>query len=365
LAPSEIATGEPASGGTRLELQRIAGRLGVYVGAFALLWSVLYATWSRFPYVRNGTDVIVAAKLDEIDRGAVFRGAPEGAARVIVLGDSRVLSGFVPEEFDRQSGGRTFSYNAGLPGRSDFVENLDRILHGGNRPTHVFLTLPIPPISTDRPRDPSTGRVLWPPERFKAGPFKWFASDEAILDAICPFRGLPRDLFTFALLARRRGGMAAFYEQAAGFARRVVEDRGYYFIEGQKLFPDGRLPDAYALATDDRTRPFEPQQLDGGSPELARMAEWARTYGFAICFIPAYRRDKADAPPAPVDETTVRAAAPHPEIRVVGPNYFQYPNRLFSDAVHLNPEGAKRYTGDLWRATEGLLFAEPPRERRP
>lgn len=365
MAPSEVATGNPESSGDRLELRRIAGRLGVYVVVFALAWSALYAAWDRFPYVRNGTDVIVAAKLDEIDQGAVFREAPEGAARVIVLGDSRVLSGFVPDEFDRQSGGRAFSYNAGLPGHSDFVENLDRILRGGNRPSHVFLTLPIPPVSTDRPRDPSTGRVLWPPERFKADPFHWFASDEAILDAICPFRGLPRDLFTFALLARRRGGMAAFYEQAAGFARRVVEDRGYFFIEGQRLFPDGRLPDDYTLSTDDRTRPFQPQQLDGSSPEFERMCASARKHGFEIYFVPAYRREKADAPPPPIDETTARAAAPHPVVHAVGPNYFQYPNRLFSDAVHLNPEGAIRYTGDLWRATEGLLFAEPLPERRP
>ena len=42
-------------------------------------------------------------------------------------------------------------------------------------------------------------------------------------------------------------------------------------------------------------------------------------------------------------------------VQVIGPDYWQYPNRMFSDPAHLNPHGAEIYTRDLWNLVKREL----------
>jgi hypothetical protein len=47
--------------------------------------------------------------------------------------------------------------------------------------------------------------------------------------------------------------------------------------------------------------------------------------------------------------------------QLLGPDYYLYPNRLFSDQTHVNDAGARTYTEALYRLLESRLSSEQRR----
>src|SRR5207249_8834004 len=76
----------------------------------ALVWLVLFGMYTSFPYVRSGGDLIYDAKVKQLSRGV--------NADLVIFGNSKVLSGFVPALFDGTCNVR--SYNLGLPDEQRF-----------------------------------------------------------------------------------------------------------------------------------------------------------------------------------------------------------------------------------------------------
>lgn len=340
------------------ELRRIILEILLLLVVMAPLWLGFYYLWKALPYIQNGTDVIVDTKIDVLSRGELFKNDPGRPYRVVVVGDSRILSGFKPDLFDRLSDGKTFSYNMGIPGQSEFVDKVQRMVDAGESPTHLFLLLPVPPIggfAVKHQEEP-----MWPEKTFRPTPFKWIQSDKVILEKLFPFRNMARDLMSFLALASTRGGVVSFYEQSAQYAKKTLQDRGYFYIESQKLFPDGHLPEEHRLETDSTTAILKSDSLDTTNENFARLVRAAEQHAFRIYFIPGFVREKSFGAPPPINEKLVEAAKPFPVVGVIGPDYFRYPNRFFSDAVHVNPDGADLYTADLWNATRHL-FAGPPK----
>lgn len=319
-----------------IEFGRIARSAAQHLGSGLILWALFQFLWVSFPYVRNGTRVILDAKKQVIEAGEVFPQETNATYRVAVFGESRILCGFLPEQFDAANGGRTVSYNLGMPGDPAFVRNLEIMIERGSVPTHVFLLVP------------------WPRDEFEPTVWKWFQSDDEIMERIFPFRTMPRDLFVFFALARTRGGVEAFYQQSRQYAVTMLADRGYFFIEGQSLFPDHRLPDDYSRPEDSDAPHVRTVVAEG--PYFQRLQRLVRDYGLRIYLIPGYVRDRAYGPPSLANEQATRKELePHPGFCVLGPDYFRYPNSLFSDNVHVNPDGARRYTQDLWNVTHALF----------
>ena len=157
-----------------------------------------------------------------------------------------------------------------------------------------------------------------------------------------------------AVRSRHQGGFFKFYQEGLDNAEKIVGQRGYYFIENDSLFPDHKLPDDFRLETDDPTQPIE-IEFPEDSTLLAELTDLQRQFEFHIVFVPIYARSSQAAPPSPKpawEEFLERQG-----ITVVDPQYFVYPNRLFSDVVHVNPEGAERYTRDLWDVlSEAAVF---------
>jgi hypothetical protein len=320
----------------RSEVRRIAVHLGKFLGLMAVLWGVFYALHVSFPYIRSGMAIMVETKQDYIRENQLFE---QGArVRVAVMGISTGMCGFQPKLFDELSGGRVSSFNVCVPEYTNALADLEAMIANGSPPTHIFVTSP------------------WPePERPTF--FRPVPSDAELVDTLFPFRHMPRDLSIFLSRARFRGGVTAFYRAGREYAEKMLQDRGWYFIEGESVFPDYRLPEDYLFPTDkpEKVLFLRPPQSTG--PQWDRFYSLCDAHDITILVVPTYVREKAYRQSAE-NGPWMEAMKPYRRVKFILPDSFRYPNRLFSDHNHLNPDGAERYTRDLWEVVRPHLF--PP-----
>jgi hypothetical protein len=315
------------------EGRRVGRLLVTFAVYFGLLWLLAFSVWNSFPFIRPGAEIINESKIAAIGQGELF--PPQAALRLAVFGNSRILSGFIPERFDRGVGGGIASFNLALAGNSYFLDELDRLVHSGNPPTHVLL---------QSVWDSADAESLW-------GAIK---QDRAIIKWAFPFRTMPRDAVLFAVLSRSRNGLAAYYRKSAEIVQTMALDRGYFFIESQSHFAGHRLPDEYLLPTDTPNVVY-PRPVTTSGPAFDRLLRLARTYDFEVILIPDNFRRRAFAPPPPRNDKVDLALAPFEGFHRIGPDYFLFDNSHYSDPVHLNPEGAGIYTDALARVFREFL----------
>lgn len=291
-----------------------------------ITWSCLFALDRSFPYLRPGSDVIHAAKLRAVNEGGIFR--RDVPIRVVAVGNSRTLAGFDPGVFSECLDTPCQAYNLGLPGTNQYVAPLRTMIGAGDVPTHVLIQAP------------------WPKPSRRLSPLGLLRQDADLIRMLFPFRDLPRNLAIFLVASHSRGGIRDYYLRKQETAQEAVAARGYYFIEGQSRFEDDRLPDQFSLSADRPdtvyVRPFEFDAL-----ALAELLNIGKEHRIQFIIIPEYYREKAFAEPPPVNPEVVGKSASIPGLMVLGPDYWRFPNRLFSDAVHLNREGAGIYTRRL------------------
>ena len=65
--------------------------------------------------------------------------------------------------------------------------------------------------------------------------------------------------------------------------------------------------------------------------------------------MPYYLREGEAAPAAARDERFAALLQQATSCKLLGPDYFLYPNRLFADQTHLNEAGARVYTAALFQ----------------
>jgi hypothetical protein len=323
----------PTSGGAPTSSPSEAGavfrRLAAAVALFAASWLALLAAYNTLPSVLPGSDQVVAAKRRTMAAASPF--APTTQSRVVIVGDSRILSGFRPDLFDKTL--NTTSHNLGLPGIQAIVPTLEAIAHWDPPPTHVL----IGNAWLNRAAD-SWSTTL--------------QDDRALLDRLFPFRRLPKDALVFWARAEKRGGPAASLRYGRTQLDNLGRDRGYHFIVSQSVNAEHRLPDDFSLASDDPDKPTT-RSLPTLGPQLDRLLELKQQAGFELIVVPTYVRSRSRA-----DALTEQ----HPEIedlgiKVLGPAYWRYPEHLFSDSQHANAAGAERYTQDLATLLAPLLDA--------
>lgn len=292
---------------------------------FVLLWAAFYGLYRAFPYVKNGSDVVFSAKLRWEQEGEIFP-ADSKVTRVLIFGNSKILAGFIPSWFDRLSG--TSSVNSGFPGSDLFLPPLQTMCVRGQAPNILLLTLP------------------WNPDPPRRGLFHFIPDDHAVIDHLFPFRNFVRDLTAFLLSAPSHGGMLPYYRESEESEQAVIAKRGYHLITEQSHFPGGRLPDDFRLASDqpaqvvDRTAPLQ-------SAQLTQLNELLRQYHISCYYVPYYLRE-GEAAPAAYDTRFAALLAQTTSCKLIGPDYFLYPNRYFADQTHLNETGARVYTEALF-----------------
>jgi hypothetical protein len=316
----------------------------ILLAGFLILWCAFFGLYSATPYLRNASDVVKFAKQKYVSGGEAF---PESATatKIAVFGNSKVLSGFIPDEFDRlasRDGNRTYSYNAGFPSQSEseFIDELETMTDRGVSPDIVLLA------------------YTWESKPRHLSPFKLSSDDNHLANAIFPFRFFARNLSRFAVSSKRFGGLRAFYLKTKAASDRVLRSRGYYFIEELSQFPNNRLPSTYTLPSD-HPNAVTPRNPDFNSAELDRLNRVIEKHHIRCLFIPEHARSTAAAPASSNDAEFAGSLAQHSTCRTLGPDYFSYSPVLYSDDLHLNPEGARGYTEDLYKLVSPYLLRRP------
>lgn len=300
----------------------------------AILWIAFYLPWRALPYIQPGSVIVYAAK-ENLERGEdLYPARVPSSSRLLVFGNSKVLTGFIPGVFDSLVGLPIYSYNMGKPDESHFVAGLEYLARRRQTPHRILLTLPWSTDASDSLPD-----------------------DAGIMARLFPFRKFPRDLILFSILALRHGGLAASYRRGEETVRTMERNRGWYFIEGQSHFPGNAIPDELRFGSD-RPQVVDDPAFAPRGIEFRRLNDLAEKFDICIYIVPSYHR-VGELAPSPELATGVAARMrAFPRFKVVGPNYFLFANRDFSDPVHLNPEGAQLYTRKLAEIMQPVLRSE-------
>ncbi len=312
--------------------RRIPSALGWTICFFALAWAVLYGLWRGLPYLKNGSDIVFSAKLRWEHIGPVFPANP-AVTRVLIFGNSKILAGFVPAWFDQLSAAdhlQVSSFNSGFPGSDLFLPPLQAMCARGQAPHVLLMTLP------------------WRRDPRPRGLFHFIPDDHAVIDELFPFRNFPRDLTAFLLAAPSHGGVLSYYRESEENEREVIAERGYHLITEQSHFAEGRLPDDFHLDSD---QPLQRLPRDAPSPsaQIAQLNQLIRQYHIDCYFVPFYLREREAAPAKARDEDFAAQVERVTPCKLLGPDYYLYPNRLFADQTHLNQTGARIYTEALFQ----------------
>jgi len=314
--------------------------IALFTLGFLALYAFFWALELAFPYLSTGSEVVVKAKVRDEAMGRVFPRSTS-STKIVVFGNSTILAGFVPKHFDdlaKADGLDIDSYNSGLPGITEFVPQLKALVDSGNVPDLVLLTKP------------------WTP-RSQSSIFKLPLSDNDLADEIFPFRHFIRDAASFAITSRERGGLHAFYKKSAENIVQMRKDQGYYFITEQSHYANERLPDDFHMA-DDKPNLTGVREADPSSPEMAELNAILRSHSIKCLYVPYPQRGSATGEAAPTDSAFQQILETHTPCKLVGPDYYRYPNRDLSDQMHLNHIGSRIYTEDLYRLVKPYLVKD-------
>jgi hypothetical protein len=328
----EVAQQEP--------LAKRSPALGWTIFFFAAAWAVFYGLWRELPYLKNGSDIVFSAKLRWEHQGQVFPADP-AVTRVLIFGNSKILAGFVPDWFDQMSAAdhlHVSSFNSGFPGSDLFLPPLQAMCARGQAPNVLLMTLP------------------WTRDPKPRGIFHFIPDDHAVIDQLFPFRNFLRDLTAFLLAAPSHGGVMSYYRESEQNERDVIAERGYHLITEQSRFAGGRLPDDFRLDSDLPTTRL-PRIAPSPSAQVPALNQLIRQYHIDCYFVPFYLRE-GEAAPAEARDAAFAAQVEHATpCKLLGPDYYLYPNRLFADQTHLNQAGARVYTEALFQLLKDRTHA--------
>jgi hypothetical protein len=299
---------------------------------FAVLWIFFFSLFKIFPYVSTGAAVVYRAKIRKQTKGLIFP-IDQSINRVVIFGDSKELAGFIPKYFDdlaASDGLKFYSYNSGYPARTFFVPQLATMVgHERAIPNILLLTSP------------------WQPRREAFSIFNPLEDDHGTAELLFPFRYFVRDSVSFLVTSRLHGGPLRFYRQSKNNEAKMLMDRGYYFVSEQSHYPHDSLPDDYRQSSDTPGSEMS-RSADFSSVELKALNEIVANYHIRCYYVPQYVRIGEYAPAPKVDRVFADMLQRRSSCKLLGPDYYSYENRLFSDPVHLNPEGARIYTRDIY-----------------
>ena len=301
-----------------------------------IVWLAAFWADQHLLYIKPGSEIMSAAKVEYARTGTLFDMSKN--VRVLVIGNSKIMSGFLPAQFERDVP-QSSAYNYGKP-QVQSMDELAVILRRGQIPTHVLFAV--------------DWRDVAVPSRSVFHPI---VSDQVLIDELFPFRHLIRNGMVFLMRSHSFGGIRNFYHLGQESVAQMNRDQGYFFIAEQSRFPGHRLPANFRLDSDDPASVIY-RQPNLSSHSFQQLHDLSLKYGFKVLVIPYYRRNGESGSPG-VNKGLVSALQPYDNFKVLGDEYYLFDNSYFSDLMHLNLEGAEMYTGLL----TGLVRQELAQER--
>jgi hypothetical protein len=305
---------------------------------FVAFWVCFFYLYQRFPYVKNGSTVVFNAKLRQEAHGPIFP-ADRSVVRVLIFGNSKILAGFMPSVFDQMASDaklKVSSFNSGFPGSDLVLPPLKEMCARGQAPNVLLLTLP------------------WRADPPRRGIFRFILDDHDVIQAMFPFRSMASDVTSFLVNAPQHGGVLSYYREAEKDEKSVIVNRGYYLVSEQDHFPGGRVPDDFHLASD-QPHTILNRGVGPRGVEIAALDRLITQYRIRCYYVPYYYRiGEAALQPGP-DQQSAALVEQLTPCKVLGSDYYLYPNKLFADQTHLNGAGAEAYTQALFHLLEGKL----------
>ena len=298
-----------------------------------------------------------AAQVCETKRNLARSGAlyyEKDKINVLFMGTSRILAGIVPTFFDELSGGRTLSYNFALPalpiGSSYFM--LEDYLEKNPSPQWIIMQLHINRcrICTLFNYYSNQGLIGWG-EIFSL--FMESQSKNIAINYIFPFKMYA--FFTVQYLYNRifhPSRLRQLQEDNRAILSRMIQERGYYFIEEQAVSPDNRLPADFGemgkISADTRERmEYDPFN----DPYVEKFFDLTRENGVKVLLVqPVYRQNQVlQYEKIPLQFEMILKEYDHVFLAKQGWKLKHYENRFFSDQTHLNRDGARQFTREIYQ----------------
>ncbi|MCP5106654.1 MAG: DUF1574 domain-containing protein [bacterium] len=315
---------------------------------------------------KDGASVICESKRDFVRSGGIPH--EKDKKNILFMGSSQILSGIKPLLFDRLCGGAVHSYNLALPALSigPYYFQLNDYLKTNPPPDNILLELRINLDGNVAMFDHYANQGIsgWD----EMASYFWNVKNKGVvLNYFFPirmykYRVLPylRDAFL------RPAALSRLRARNGDIVTRMREDRGYYFIREQALFPDLRLPEGYKVKNE--------KEMDDGArfdpffdPYVKKFFDLAEERRIKVLLIqPAYRvgqfRQYETMPPQ------YSVLLQEYGNVTIAPNGWKgkfYENRYFADLVHLNPEGADHYTHEIYKEWAAPTAQESGRRPHP
>src|ERR1700722_18466241 len=97
-----------------------------------------------------------------------------------------------------------------------------------------------------------------------------------------------------------------------------------------------------------------PRLAPSQSGQIAELNQLVRQYHIDCYYVPYYLRI-GEAAPTTEDVRFAALVEQRTACKVLGPDYYLYPNRFFADQTHLNQAGARAYTPAFFQLLKGRL----------
>jgi hypothetical protein len=299
---------------------------------------------------KDGAAMVCETKREMIRSGEIHY--EKDKVNVLFMGTSRILAGIVPAYFDELTGGKTFSYNLALPGLAvgSYYFVLRDYLEKNPPPRYVIMQLHINRCRNCKMYYYYASQGVTTLDEM-VSLFKNNQDKSIIFNFIFPSRMYKFHTVRY-LYDRvfRPSRVRQTQKKNRIILNRMIENRGYYFIEEQAVARDNILPDGFIEEPGDsihRASLYDPF-ID---PYTKLLFDLALEHGVNVLLIqPAYLEHQyLQYEEMPLQYASILDRYGNVSMAKEGWKLKLYKNRLFSDPAHLNKTGAARYTREIYK----------------
>lgn len=276
-------------------------------------------------YFKDGASAIYRAKLKAIKSKELTFGANK--KKIIFIGNSKILAGIQPLLFDSLFAQKTSSLNLALGGKSasDGMEML----------TELDVDFDILVIHDN---------------------FPFYSIDQPETQNFLKFNNYFKDIYYFFVRSKVKGvSFVEWYNKTREECQRMIEDKGYYFIESQAEYSNLKLPEDYRLVTDTPLKEYQFPITNFISDD--KFIDFIKSNKLTVFVIPNYFRkgEFMESQKGRISNSQKKYFEKMNIHYLDSLSYYSYPNSNYSDHTHLNEYGARIYTRDVFYVLKNYI----------